>query len=57
LGLALAKNVAQAMGGKLTVKSTLGMGSRFTLLLPAAKASPTASHALKNSPDTDLVQS
>jgi two-component system, OmpR family, sensor histidine kinase SenX3 len=57
LGLALANNVAQAMGGKLTVKSTLGIGSRFTLLLPVAKASLTSPVALKNSPDTDLVKS
>jgi len=57
LGLALARNVAQAMGGKLTVKSTLGIGSRFTLLFPIAKASPTAPVAHKNSPDPDLVKS
>ena len=35
LGLALARSVAEAMGGKLTVKSVLGQGSSFTLHLPA----------------------
>jgi signal transduction histidine kinase len=36
LGLALAKSIAQAMGGDLTVKSTVGAGSVFTLHLPIA---------------------
>jgi signal transduction histidine kinase len=34
LGLAIAKGLATAMGGDLTVSSTLGRGSRFTLTLP-----------------------
>jgi signal transduction histidine kinase len=34
LGLPLAKNIAEAMGGKLTVDSQLGAGSVFTLHLP-----------------------
>lgn len=38
LGLALARSIAEAMGGVLTVKSTLGQGSTFTLHLPCAKA-------------------
>jgi len=36
LGLSLAKSMAEAMGGKLTVESTPGKGSIFTLSLPAA---------------------
>jgi len=36
LGLPLAKNIAEAMGGKLTVESKLGVGSVFTLHLPSA---------------------
>jgi len=34
LGLALAKGIVEAMGGRLTVKSALGTGSIFTLHLP-----------------------
>lgn len=38
LGLPLAKSIAEAMGGKLSVVSELGMGSVFTLHLPIAEA-------------------
>jgi signal transduction histidine kinase len=34
LGLSLAKNIAEAMGGKLSVVSELALGSAFTLHLP-----------------------
>ena len=37
LGLSLAKEAAEAMGGRLTVASRLGQGSAFTLHFPAAK--------------------
>ena len=37
LGLPLAKNIAEAMGGRLTVVSKLGVGSVFTLHLPIWK--------------------
>jgi signal transduction histidine kinase len=57
LGLALAKNVAQAMRGGLTVKSTVGAGSMFTLHLPAAKADRTVQLAVEHSPNTGLVKS
>jgi signal transduction histidine kinase len=36
LGLALAKNIVQAMGGRMSVNSELGVGSIFTLHLPVA---------------------
>jgi signal transduction histidine kinase len=36
LGLLLAKSIAEAMNGKLTVESKLGIGSTFTLHLPIA---------------------
>ncbi len=37
LGLALARSDAEGFGGKLTVESSPGQGSAFTLLLPGAK--------------------
>ena len=37
LGLSLAKEAAEAMGGRLTVTSQVGEGSAFTLHFPAAR--------------------
>jgi signal transduction histidine kinase len=36
LGLAISRDLARGMGGELTVESTLGEGSCFVVLLPAA---------------------
>jgi signal transduction histidine kinase len=38
LGLAISRKLAEMMGGALTVESTLGKGSRFTLWLPAPES-------------------
>ena len=57
LGLALARRFARAMGGDLIVESDLGVGSTFTLTLPAVSESseadvdgPTEAH-LGSGPD------
>jgi signal transduction histidine kinase len=41
LGLAISRKLAELMGGAITVESTLGKGSRFTLWLPSPESCTT----------------
>jgi two-component system, OmpR family, phosphate regulon sensor histidine kinase PhoR len=46
LGLAIVKHIAQRHGAELRIESTLGKGSRFALLFPAARLRPASALSL-----------
>ena len=59
LGLAVAKQIAEALGGALTVHSVPGQGSTFTLRLPRYEAAAphltSASAQLDRGPQTQMI--
>lgn len=54
IGLTITKQLVELHGGELSLRSTLGEGSHFTLTLPIAEPEDTARS--KNTPSTALVQ-
>ncbi len=57
LGLSICRNLARAMGGDVSVSSTVGQGATFTLVLPLVRAEPTAIEAVETDtrPSTLIV--
>lgn len=55
LGLAIVKHVAQRHGATLTIDSTVGKGSVFTLTFPAARVVPPTASARKGAENPSVL--
>nr|WP_295780981.1 response regulator [Rhodoferax sp.] len=55
LGLAISKRIIELMGGSLSLRSELGVGSRFSFALSLALAQATPTPVLQVAPQTVLV--
>ncbi len=54
LGLSIARRLTEMMGGKLSLRSSVGEGSEFLLLLPLRKAEPTQNPDTLSAPADDI---
>ncbi len=54
LGLSLAKSIAEAMGGTLSVVSELAVGSIFTLHLPIVEKQESEMASVTSKPDPSI---
>lgn len=55
IGLAICKQLADIMGGRIGVESVLGQGSTFWITLPLDPAAPAKAHAIRPEPAAEAA--